>query len=124
VNNLPGKDFTAGFLKRHRELSIRTANLIKRSRAGLSQKIINSFFGKYEKSAASIEPCNIYNLDETNLHDNPGAQKAIFRRGVKCTEQVVMANLFLRLLLVDQPNLLEKGKMRQSFLTLSKKSIL
>ena len=97
MNNLPGKDFTALFLKRHRELSIRTANLIKRSRAGLSHEIINSFFDNYEKSAAGIEPCNIYNYDETNLRDNPGAQKAIFRRGVKYAEQVVMANLFLRL---------------------------
>jgi hypothetical protein len=59
VDNLPGKDFITGFLKRHRELSIRTANLIKRSRAGLSSKIVNSFFDNYEKSAAGIEPCNI-----------------------------------------------------------------
>ncbi len=50
--------------------------------------MVNSFFDNYEKSAAGIEPCNIYNYDETNLHDNPGAQKALFRKGVKYAEQV------------------------------------
>jgi len=54
----------------------------------LSAEVVNSFFDNFEKSAAGIEPCNIYNYDETNLRDNPGAQKAIFRKGVKYAEQV------------------------------------
>jgi hypothetical protein len=37
---------------------------------------------------AGIPPENMFNYDETNLRDNPGAQKAIFRRGCKFAEQV------------------------------------
>ena len=72
VNNMPGKDFISGFLKRHRELTIRTANLIKPSRAMLSADIVNEFFDLYEVAAAGVPPANVYNYDETNLRDNPG----------------------------------------------------
>jgi hypothetical protein len=80
VNNVPGPDFVRGFLRRHKELSRRTANLIKRSRAAVSHEVVNSFFDQYEQSAAGIDPDNIYNYDETNLTDNPGAKKVIFRQ--------------------------------------------
>lgn len=72
VNNLPGPDFVRGFLARHKELTVRTANLIKRSRAALSQEIVNSFFDLYQESATDIPPSNVFNYDETNLRDNPG----------------------------------------------------
>jgi hypothetical protein len=72
ADNLPGKDFIKGFLKRHRQLTIRTANLIKRSRAMLSADIVNDFFDRYEHSAAGVHPDNVFNYDETNLRDNPG----------------------------------------------------
>jgi hypothetical protein len=49
---------------------------------------VNDFFDRFEKTAAGIPPENIYNCDETNLQDNPGAKKAIFSRGVKYAEQV------------------------------------
>jgi hypothetical protein len=88
ADNLPGKDFAAGFLRRHKELTVRTANLIKRSRAMLSADIVNDFFDKYEVSAVDVPDDNVYNYDETNLRDNPGAVKAIFRKGVKYAEQV------------------------------------
>lgn len=72
VDNMPGKDFISGFLKRHRELTVRTANLIKRSRAMLSADVVNDFFNCYEVAAAGVPPANVYNYDETNLRDNPG----------------------------------------------------
>lgn len=72
VDNLPGVDFIRGFMKRHPELSVRTANLLKRSKAALSPEIVNSFFDLYTESAAGIVPANIYNYDETNLRDDPG----------------------------------------------------
>ncbi len=40
--NKPGPDFIKGFLKRHPNLSVRTANMIKRSRAGLSVQVENT----------------------------------------------------------------------------------
>jgi hypothetical protein len=76
-NNMPGKDFVSLFLKRHPELTIRTANLIKRSRAMLSAEIINDFFDRYEVSAGGIPAANVYNYDETNLRDNPGKTQNI-----------------------------------------------
>jgi hypothetical protein len=88
IDNLPGPDFIKGFMKRHPRLTVRTANMIKRSRAALSVDEVKAFFERYEKTAAGIPPENIWNYDETNLRDNPGAQKAIFKRGVKYAEQV------------------------------------
>jgi hypothetical protein len=45
----------------------------------VSHEVVNSFFDQYEQSAAGVDPANIYNYDETNLTDNPGAKKVIFR---------------------------------------------
>jgi hypothetical protein len=88
VDNMPGPDFTKGFLKRHPQLTVRVANLIKRSRAALSHEDVNSFFDRFENSIGNIPPQNLWNYDETNMRDNPGAQKAIFQKGVKYAEQV------------------------------------
>lgn len=72
VNNRPGPDFIEGFLRRHPRLSVRTANLIKRSRAAVSHEEINKFFDNYEAVVAGIPPENQFNFDETCLGDNPG----------------------------------------------------
>lgn len=88
IANLPGPDFVRCFLRRHKDLSVRTANLIKRSRAALSQEIVKDFFDHYEKTVAGIPASHIFNYDETNFRDNPGSSKAIFQKGVKYAEQV------------------------------------
>ena len=44
ANNMPGPDFVEGFMKRHPELTVRKANLIKRSRAAVSHEDVKSFF--------------------------------------------------------------------------------
>lgn len=72
VNNLPGKDFVKGFLGRHPVLTVRTGNMIKRSRAALSQEDVNSFFDLFTESVDGVLPEHIFNYDETNLRDNPG----------------------------------------------------
>jgi hypothetical protein len=43
TDNLPGRDFVRGFLKRHPRLSVRKVNLIKRGRAVVSQGVVNKF---------------------------------------------------------------------------------
>jgi len=88
TDNLPGKDFLYSFLRRHPDLSSRKANLIKRSRAAVSADQVNDFFDRFEIVAAGVPPQNIFNADETNLQDNPGARKAIFVKGVKYAEKV------------------------------------
>ena len=69
VDNRPGKDWVSGFMRRHPDLSARTASLIKRSRAALSPEIVIDFFKKFEVSAAGVEASNMFNYDETNLRD-------------------------------------------------------
>lgn len=88
TNNTPGKFFVKGFLKRHRTLTIRKANFIKRVRAALSHSDVNDFFVRFEQVVKDIDPDCIYNYDETNLQDNAGERKAIFRRGVKYAELI------------------------------------
>jgi hypothetical protein len=87
-DNLPGPDFMIGFMNRHPQLSVRTANLIKRGRAALSQQEVKDFFDRVEKELEGVPPENIWNYDETNLTDNPGAKKALFKKGVKYAEQI------------------------------------
>jgi hypothetical protein len=72
VDNLPGQDFVRGFLKRHPQLTVRTANLIKRGRAAVSHEDVNNFFDRFEEAVAGIPPQNMFNYDETNLRDKPG----------------------------------------------------
>lgn len=88
IDNLPGPDFARGFMRRHKKLTIRMANPIKRSRAELSPEIVQEFFGRLSKVAEGVPPQNILNYDETNLQNNPGAKAAIYRKGVKYAEQV------------------------------------
>lgn len=89
-NNCPGPDFVVSFLKRHKEvLSTRMCQNIKRSRAAVSPDIINSYFDELEKELKDVPPSNIVNYDETNLCDDPGRKKLIFRRGCKYPERVM-----------------------------------
>jgi hypothetical protein len=68
--------------KRHKELTIGMANLIQEDQAALS-RAVDAFFDQHELTAAGIPPQNVFNYDETNLSDNPGASKANFSRVVK-----------------------------------------
>jgi hypothetical protein len=88
VDNTPGRDFVAGFLRRHPDLTVRKANMIKRTRAAVSHKVVKDFFARFAKTVKDIPPSNVFNYDETNLQDNPGCSKAIFRKGTKYAEQV------------------------------------
>jgi transposase-like protein len=81
VNNLPGPDFMKGFMKRHPSLTERTANMIKRGRAALSHEEVNEFFDRIEEVLDGVPPENVWNYDETNLTDNPGAQTPSSKEG-------------------------------------------
>lgn len=89
-NNLPGKDLVYSMLKRHKsEASQRLCANIKRTRACLSHATIRDYFKNLASTIADVSPSNIYNFDETNLSDDPGKSRFIFRRGVKYPERVV-----------------------------------
>ena len=91
-NNMPGTEFCISFMRRHKnELSQRFTQNIKKCRAAISPKLIDDYFVRLEKSMGNFEipPQNIINYDETNLTDEPGKKKAIYRRGVKYPERVI-----------------------------------
>lgn len=88
-NNLPGKDFVHGFLKRHKsELRTRMCQNIKRSRAAMSPQTIGSYFDHLSNELIGVPPSNIINFDETNLSDDPGRKRIITKRGCRYPERV------------------------------------
>ena len=88
VDNLPSRFFVRKFLQRHPGFSLRSANPIKRSRAAVSRQDVDDFFTNFEQTVEGIPPTNIFNYDETNLRDDPGSKKCIFKKGTKYCEQV------------------------------------
>lgn len=88
-DNMPGKDWALAFMKRHsKELSERFANNIKRSRAAVGKEILLQYHERLSKSLEGLESKQIFNYDETNLADNPGRKKYLYRRGIKYPDKV------------------------------------
>jgi hypothetical protein len=81
--------FVQCFLKRHPDVNLRKTNLIKRSRALVTRTDVEQFFTYYTKAVEGIPPENLFNYDETNLRDDPGSRKCIFKKGVKYCERVM-----------------------------------
>jgi hypothetical protein len=86
--NLPTRKFVVTFLNRHKELTLRKANPIKRSRAMVSRENVAEFFENFKKTAEGVPPENLFNYDETNLRDDPGVKKCVFKKGTKYCETV------------------------------------
>lgn len=91
--NLPGVDWVKNFLRRHKgKLSSRTASNIHRKRAAVTPAMLDEFFTNAHVDLSQVPPENIINYDETNLTDDPGASKFIFKRGTKYPERIVNNN--------------------------------
>lgn len=86
-NNTPGEDFLDAFIQRNR-LSIRLASNIKRSRASVDREDILNFFTNINEALNDADDFNIYNYDETNVTDDPGAKKVVVPRNTKRVERV------------------------------------
>ncbi|CAG5056515.1 unnamed protein product [Parnassius apollo] len=63
--------------------------ILKKNRADKGVDEIIEYFRNLEATLKDVAPSNILNFDETNLIDDPGSSKCIFRRGVKYPEQVL-----------------------------------
>ena len=87
-DNFPGRDWLNNFIKRH-NLTQRIADNVKSVRVEVNEKIIQEYFDNLEESLRGIEPQNIFNYDETNLTDDPGAKKVITKRGRKRVERKI-----------------------------------
>lgn len=87
---LPGKWWIRNFLARHKDsLTTRAVQNIKRARAETTIADFALYFNNLRTSLQDIPPKNILNFDETNLSDNPGSTKCIFRRKIKYPERVM-----------------------------------
>lgn len=89
-NKLPGKKWAYSFLKRNKSvLTYRMTQNIKQNRAEKSPDEMKEYFKNLKSSLENVPSANILNYDETNLTDNPGVQKCLFKRGVKYPERVL-----------------------------------
>jgi len=92
-NNLPGKEWAAAFVDRHKaSLSNRLTQNIKLSRAEIGPDVIREYFANLAASIKDIPAANLRNYDETNFSDDPGRKKAIHHRGMKYPERVMNAS--------------------------------
>ena len=88
-DNIPGEDWARSFLKRHsRDLSRRHCQNIKTSRAEMKREDFEQYFKNLGKVLENVPHTNILNYDETNLSDDPGQEKLIFKRGKKYPERI------------------------------------
>lgn len=92
--NYPSLEWAERFIHRHKhELTERVCQNIKLARAGLTVETMNVYFDNLTASltfpdGSIIPPERIFNYDETNLCDDPGVKRCIFKRGVKYPERV------------------------------------
>jgi hypothetical protein len=93
--NLPSCEWAHSFLKRHaNEVTRRRAQNIKSVRASVSANDVSQYFNNLKDSLTNVDgtpvpPSHMFNYDETNLSDDPGSKKCIFKRGVKYPERIM-----------------------------------
>ena len=68
-----GIDWLNGFMKQH-NLTKQITDNVKAACAEVNAKVINNYFDHLEETRNNIPPSNIFNYDETNVTDDPGAQ--------------------------------------------------
>jgi len=94
-NNLPSTDWARSFLQRHTAALVnRKCQNIKSVRSSVSAVEVTKYFDNMADTLKNpdgtlIPPSHIFNYDETNLSDDPGSRKCIFKRGVKYPERVM-----------------------------------
>lgn len=91
-DNLPGMDWFKGFMKRHRDLTIKLAENTKRVRAGVSYEVIQEYFENLRRTVQGVPPSHIINYDETNFVDDPGSVKVVVKRGTKHAHRTIDAS--------------------------------
>ena len=87
-NNYPSKDWLKSFVSRH-SLTFRRANNVKPARAEVDADMVNNFFDELEQTIGGVPAANVYNYDETNVSDDPGAKIVVTHRGLKRVERKI-----------------------------------
>ena len=97
-NNVPGTDWATSFIRRHKQqLTTPLSENIKQNRAKVGPQVLKEYFENLGKSLEGVPPENVVNYDETNLTDDPGRKRGIFRRGTKYPERVMNSTKTLSL---------------------------
>ena len=81
ADNMPGDDFMNSFMLRNNLTQHLTTN-ISRSRAVVSPETVTEFFENARQKLENMQPEKIFNFDETNLTDDPGAKKVAVLRSI------------------------------------------
>ena len=77
-------------MKRHKDkIKNKLCQNITKKRAAADSEVINNYFQGLDKSLAGVFPENIINYDKTNLSDDPGRRRLIFKRGARYPERII-----------------------------------
>ena len=88
--NLPSRDWAQNVLKRQKcNVTQRLSANISTKQAAITHDTIDSFFRNAGEVLNGVPPTNIINYDETNLTDDPGNKKFIFKRGCRYPERLI-----------------------------------
>ncbi|CAG5017827.1 unnamed protein product [Parnassius apollo] len=82
-DNMPGYEWGTLFLERHPLLKEKLSHNIPRKRAQVNREQVLQFFNHFSKESEGVAPQNLYNMDESGFHDDPGKKKLLFRRDCK-----------------------------------------
>jgi hypothetical protein len=89
-DNLPGRDWALGFLKRHKRIvSQRVCQNIKQKRAKTTREDILEYFSNLKEQVSNIPASHILNYDETNFTNHPKSKKLIFKTKTKRPERIL-----------------------------------
>ncbi|KAK3774888.1 hypothetical protein RRG08_007247 [Elysia crispata] len=89
-DNCRGKEWVRGFMTRHKDvIRQKLCQNISKKRAAVSKQVVTDYFSELQKSLKDVPPIHIVNYDETNLTDDPGRRKMIFKRGVRYPERII-----------------------------------
>ncbi|KAG5879349.1 hypothetical protein JTB14_003594 [Gonioctena quinquepunctata] len=72
----------------------RISTNIKRARASVSKETLGEFYDNLENTLRGLPSSNIFNYDESNLSDDPGKKRRIYRLEVKYPEKPLDVGFF------------------------------
>ena len=94
--NFPGKEWFKSFMQQQRNfVNERLCQNIKKSRAAVSVEEIEKYVKNLNEILKDLPSSNIVNYDETNLTDESGKSKCVFKRGVKYPERIMNSSKFV-----------------------------
>jgi len=96
-NGRPSDDWYYSFLKRHKELAVRTSNNMPANRAlSTDEELFECWYEKvkkvYDEKLFHERPCHIFNSDEIGMICDQGKFKVITRKGSKSAKIISNSN--------------------------------